>query len=52
LKSIAFLGKGGGKAKGLATCDLLVPGDRGASAQECHLFLIHYFCELIDPKYS
>src|SRR5450631_4056788 len=42
LRSIAFLGRGGGKARGLATCELLVPGNRGASAQECHLFLIHY----------
>ena len=52
LKSIAFLGRGGGKAKGLATCELLVPGDRGASAQECHLFLIHYLCELVEPSFS
>jgi D-sedoheptulose 7-phosphate isomerase len=52
LKSIAFLGRGGGNAKGLATCELLVPGDRGASAQESHLFLIHYLCELVDPSFS
>lgn len=52
LRSVAFLGKGGGKAKGLASVDLIIPGDRGASAQECHLFLIHYFCELIDPTFS
>jgi D-sedoheptulose 7-phosphate isomerase len=51
LKSIAFLGRGGGKAKGLATCELVVPGDRGASAQECHLFLIHYLCEQVDPRF-
>jgi D-sedoheptulose 7-phosphate isomerase len=48
LKSIAFLGRGGGKAKGLATCDLVIPGARGPSAQEAHLFLIHYFCELVE----
>lgn len=52
LKSVAFLGKGGGKARGLATCELLVPGSRGASAQESHLFLIHYFCELIDKSFK
>jgi D-sedoheptulose 7-phosphate isomerase len=52
LKSIAFLGKGGGKARGLATCELLIPGSRGAAAQECHLFLIHYFCELIDKDFK
>ena len=51
IESIAFLGRGGGKAKGLATCDLIIPGERGASAQEAHLFLIHHFCELIDNAF-
>ncbi len=48
---LAFLGRGGGAAKGRAEVELIVPGDRGASAQEAHLFLIHYFCELIDDEY-
>jgi len=48
LKSISFLGRGGGKAKGLATIDLIVPGDSGRTAQEAHLFLIHHFCDAID----
>lgn len=51
VESVAFLGRGGGKARGLATCDLIIPGQRGAAAQEAHLFLIHYFCELIDEAY-
>jgi D-sedoheptulose 7-phosphate isomerase len=51
LESIAFLGRGGGKAKGLATCDLIMPGASGAAAQEAHLFLIHHFCELIDDAF-
>lgn len=52
LESIAFLGRGGGKAKGLATCDLVMPGASGAAAQEAHLFLIHHFCELIDEEFA
>jgi D-sedoheptulose 7-phosphate isomerase len=52
LKSLALLGRGGGKAKGMATCEVTVPGMRGASAQEAHLFLIHYFCELIDESFT
>ncbi len=52
IKTVAFLGRGGGKAKGLATCELLVPGDRGSSAQVAHLFLIHHFCELIDATFT
>lgn len=51
LESIAFLGRGGGLAKGLATCDLVMPGGSGAAAQEAHLFLIHHFCELIDDAF-
>jgi D-sedoheptulose 7-phosphate isomerase len=52
LASVAFLGRGGGKAKGLATVDLIVPGHHGPSTQEAHLFLIHYFCELIDAAFD
>lgn len=48
LESISFLGRGGGKAKGLATIDLIIPGDSGRCAQEAHLFLVHHFCDLID----
>ena len=51
IESIAFLGRSGGKAKGLATCDLIMPGQSGAAAQEAHLFLIHHFCELIDAAF-
>lgn len=52
LDSIAFLGRGGGKAAGLATCDLIMPGTSGAAAQEAHLFLIHHFCERIDAEFA
>jgi len=51
LESVAFLGRGGGKAGGLATCDLVMPGQSGAAAQEAHLFLIHHFCERIDEAF-
>ncbi|HRE83059.1 MAG TPA: SIS domain-containing protein [Opitutaceae bacterium] len=52
LSSIAFLGRGGGRVKGQATVDLIVPGDSGRAAQEAHLFLIHHFCDLIDAETS
>jgi D-sedoheptulose 7-phosphate isomerase len=52
LESVAFLGRGGGKAKGLATCDLIMPGMSGAAAQEAHLFLIHHFCDRIDGAFD
>ncbi|HTX67193.1 MAG TPA: SIS domain-containing protein [Opitutaceae bacterium] len=50
LESLAFLGRGGGQCKGLATCELVIPGPSGRTAQEAHLVLLHYFCELIDAK--
>ncbi|HET7535359.1 MAG TPA: SIS domain-containing protein [Candidatus Didemnitutus sp.] len=52
LETIALLGRGGGKAKGKATCEIIVPGESGAAAQECHLFLIHHFCEAIDAEFN
>ncbi|MBA4137618.1 MAG: phosphoheptose isomerase [Opitutus sp.] len=52
LESIALLGRSGGKAQGRATCEIIVPGDSGAAAQECHLFLIHHFCERVDEAFA
>ncbi len=52
LASLAFLGRGGGRAKGLATIDLIMPGQSGAAAQEAHLFLIHHFCARIDAAFD
>ncbi len=49
--SLALLGRGGGQAKGLATCELIMAGNSGAAAQETHLFLIHFFCEAIDAAF-
>lgn len=50
--TLAFLGRGGGAARGRATVELIVPGDSGRTAQEVHLFLIHYFCDLIDAAFD
>lgn len=52
LETLALLGRGGGHAKGRATVELIVPGDSGAAAQECHLFLIHHFCRQIDAAFA
>ncbi|MBB6429422.1 D-sedoheptulose-7-phosphate isomerase [Algisphaera agarilytica] len=49
LKTIAFLGKGGGVCKGLADVELLVPSDVTARVQEMHLMLYHTICEALDP---
>lgn len=47
--SIAFLGKGGGKCKGMAEIDVIVPGtNTTARIQEVHHFLLHVICEGIE----
>ena len=46
--SICFLGKGGGKAKELATKSLIVTSDNTARIQECHIFLGHFILEKLE----
>lgn len=48
LVTVAFLGKGGGKAKGLADIELLVPSDCTARIQEAHQLMFHVLCAWID----
>lgn len=50
LESICFLGRDGGFTKGIATIDLLVPGNVTARIQEGHKLLIHVLCEMVDEK--
>ncbi len=48
IKTISLLGKGGGKAKGLADIELIVPSYRTARVQEAHTLIIHLICDLIE----
>ena len=48
--SIALLGRDGGKARQLATVELIVPGAATARIQEAHKFLLHVICELVEPR--
>ena len=48
LQSIAFLGKDGGAAAGLATVELLVRSQTTARIQEAHKFLLHTLCEILE----
>lgn len=49
MKSVAFLGKGGGFTKGAADVELIVPGTVTARIQEAQKFLLHVMCELVEP---
>jgi len=48
IKSIAFLGRGGGKAKDMSDCVLLVPHAVTARIQEAHQFLLHALMDRIE----
>jgi phosphoheptose isomerase len=48
VKTIAFLGRDGGKCAGLADVELLVEGKSTARIQEGHKFLLHTICELAE----
>jgi D-sedoheptulose 7-phosphate isomerase len=50
VKTIAFLGRDGGKCAGLADVELLVAGKITARIQEGHKFLLHTICELVEEQ--
>jgi D-sedoheptulose 7-phosphate isomerase len=50
LQSICFLGRDGGFTKGVATIDLLVPGNATVRIQEGHKLLMHVLCEIVEEK--
>jgi phosphoheptose isomerase len=50
LKTVAFLGRDGGRCAGLADVELLVSGTLTARIQEGHKFLLHTICELVEER--
>jgi len=50
IKSICFLGRDGGFTKGIATIDLLVPGNSTVRIQEAQKLLYHVLCEMVEAK--
>ena len=47
--SVAMLGRGGGRAAGLAGVPLVVDSGVTARVQEAHGFLLHALCEAVEP---
>jgi D-sedoheptulose 7-phosphate isomerase len=52
LITVAFLGRDGGKAKGLCDIEFVVPANTSHRVQEGHKILYHTLCEWIDAKVS
>ena len=48
VKSVALLGKGGGKAKGKADLEIIVASNEGGRVQEAHTLLLHALLEIIE----
>ncbi|MBU1854343.1 MAG: D-sedoheptulose 7-phosphate isomerase [Nanoarchaeota archaeon] len=52
MTTIVFLGKNGGKMKGLADVELLVVSNRTSRIQEIHMLCYHILCGLIEESFS
>lgn len=50
VRTIALLGKDGGKCKCLAEVELIVPSFVTARIQEAHKFLLHSICEQVEDS--
>jgi D-sedoheptulose 7-phosphate isomerase len=48
LHTIALLGRDGGKARGLAEIEFIVPSEITARIQEAQRFLLHVLCEMVE----
>lgn len=52
VKTIAFLGRDGGRCAGLADIELLVREPVTARIQEAHKLLLHTLCEMVEERFA
>lgn len=50
VKTIALLGKDGGRARALADLEIVIPSDSTARIQEAHILIGHILCDLIEQE--
>lgn len=50
MKVVTLLGKDGGKLKGHADVEIIVPSDTTARIQESHILIGHILCAIIEKK--
>ncbi len=50
MTTVAFLGKGGGDAAGIADYEIIVPAHDSGRIQEAHIQIVHYICEVIEQR--
>lgn len=51
LHTVALLGRDGGRARGIAKIELIVPSEITARTQEAHKFLLHVLCEIVEARW-
>jgi D-sedoheptulose 7-phosphate isomerase len=51
LRTVALLGKGGGKAKGKADCEIVVASNDSGRVQEAHTVVLHALLEVIEHEF-
>ena len=51
VKSLAFLGKSGGKCKGMAEWEILIESHETARIQEAQAFLLHILCDRLEDAF-
>lgn len=50
MKTVALTGRGGGKLKGLADAEWIVPSSIGARVQELHSWALHVILEVVENR--
>jgi D-sedoheptulose 7-phosphate isomerase len=50
IRTVALTGRGGGKLKGLADVEWVVPSDIGARVQELHGWALHVILEVVEAR--
>lgn len=51
IKTIGFLGKGGGKASKIVDIAIIIPSDSTDHIQECHITIAHILCSIIEELF-
>lgn len=52
MKTISLLGKGGGRACGAATIEIIIPSQSTPRIQEAHLLILHLVAHLIENNFK
>jgi D-sedoheptulose 7-phosphate isomerase len=52
VKTVALLGKGGGKLKAIVDSAIIVPSDNTQRIQEVHALCLHLWCEWLEKEFA